>query len=82
MTKKEKFFEHGDMTLIAKQCGVSRSRLCDIFHRRRNVRTDTAKKIAIAIVLVTGKSVPWSEIINTKYSNHPAFEGSPEVWGN
>lgn len=75
---RNKFFERGELSLVAEHSGISVARLSDIFARRRNTRLDTAKKISVAVFMTLDKEIPWAEIINAKNSTHPAFTGTPE----
>lgn len=79
--KRKDYFQYGELSKIAESAGVSSSYLSDLFSRRRGCSVDTAKKIALGIMLVTNKVVAWPELVNSKYSRHQIYRCPPKLKG-
>ena len=73
------YFRRGEKTLLAKAANMSPNYVSDVFARRRQISLEAAKTLAEigADLLGPDRAVPWTAIINNKYTRHPAFTGEP-----
>jgi len=70
---RSKFWKRGDLAKLSTITKIRATALSDIFHRRIAISVRRASLLQASIKQVTGKDVPFMELVLSKQSKHPCF---------
>lgn len=69
----QKFWKRGELAKLSTITGIRPTALSDYFHRRISISVRRATMLQSSIKQITGKDVPFMELVLSKQSKHPCF---------
>lgn len=73
LSKQNRFWRRGDLTRLSYLTGIRLPALSGFFHRKIGVSSRRALRLQGAIHEITGKQIPFLELLFSKKSQHPCF---------
>ena len=70
---KNKFWKHGQKSVLADAANVSRTYLADVLSRKKNLSYQKAVSLEKASALVFKTPISWIDWVGNKVTDHPAF---------